>query len=372
MIDPELFAAALSRHGMEFYVGVPDSLLKDFCAYVDDNSRAGHHVIAANEGNAIAMASGYNMATDRYAVVYMQNSGLGNAINPLTSIADREVYRIPMLLVVGWRGEPGVKDEPQHVKQGRITAQQLELLDIPYRLVDGGSDPTELADWSQKQLEATSAPVALLVKDKTFSAYRSRRKPTTDYTLVRETALSEILDLAGDAAVVSTTGKTSRELFELRVTRGESPRDFLTVGGMGHTASIALGVALGRPDKRIVCIDGDGSALMHFGALPVIGSLQPGNLVHVVLNNAAHESVGGQPTVADRIDLHAIASASGYNAYALARTPEEIKAAWRRLEAAPGPVLLEVKIALGSRRDLGRPTSTPQENKRMFMEWIRQ
>ena len=371
MIDPELFVNALARHGMDFYTGVPDSLLKDFCAYVDDHSQPGHHVIAANEGNAVAMASGYNMATDKYAVVYMQNSGLGNAINPLTSIADREVYRIPMVLVVGWRGEPDVKDEPQHIKQGRITPGQLELLDIPYRVVDAGTDPAGLADWTRGQLDETSAPVALLVKSGTFSAYRSLRKAVTDYTMIREAALAELLELAGDAAIVSTTGKTSREVFELRVARKESPRDFLTVGGMGHTASIALGLALGRPEKRIVCLDGDGSALMHLGALPVIGSLKPRNLIHVLLNNAAHESVGGQPTVADRIDLRAIALASGYSDYALARTHEELAAAWHRLAAVPGPVMLEVRIAVGSREDLGRPSSTPHENKRMFMEWMK-
>lgn len=371
MIEPELLVSALSRHGIDFYTGVPDSLLKDFCAYVDDNSQPGHHVIAANEGNAVAVASGYNMATGRYAVVYMQNSGLGNAINPLTSIADSEVYRIPMLLVVGWRGEPDVKDEPQHVKQGRITPGQLELLDIPCRVVDAGSDPAELADWSREQLDKTSAPVALLVKSGAFSAYRSRYQPATDFTMIREAALDQLLDLAGDAAIVSTTGKTSREVFELRAARNESPRDFLTVGGMGHTASIALGLALGRPGRRIVCIDGDGSALMHLGALPVIGSLKPGNLIHVLLNNAAHESVGGQPTVADRIDLKAIALGSGYSDYALARTPAELTAGWQRLEEVLGPVMLEVQIAVGARDDLGRPTSSPRENKRVFMEWIK-
>lgn len=370
MIDPGQFVEALAHQGMDFYTGVPDSLLKEFCAYVDDHGETGRHVISANEGNAVALASGYHMATGRAAVVYLQNSGLGNTVNPLASIADQAVYRIPMLLVVGWRGEPGVPDEPQHVKQGRVTRAQLELLDIPYRIVDAASDPAELARWSRGTLDLTDAPAALLVRAGTFSAYKARERPATEFTMRREAALGELLELAGDAAIVSTTGKTSREVFELRVARKERQRDFLTVGGMGHTASIALGVAMGQPKKQVVCIDGDGSLLMHMGALPIIGSLKPANLVHVLLNNAAHESVGGQPTVADRIDFRAIALASGYTAYASARTLGEIRTAWRELAGEAGPVLLEVRIAPGSRSDLGRPTSTPWENKRMFMEWL--
>lgn len=370
MINPKEFVDALAEQGIDFYAGVPDSLLKDFCAYVDDHGKPGQHVITANEGNAVAMASGYHMATGKSAVVYLQNSGLGNTINPLTSIADKEVYQTPMLLVVGWRGEPGIKDEPQHVKQGRITPEQLELLEIPYRVVTADSPPLELARWSRDALDETGAPVALLIKNGAFAGYKSQRRPATDATLLREAALDVLLTLAGDASIVSTTGKTSREVFELRVAREEKQRDFLTVGGMGHTASIALGAAMGQPDKPVVCIDGDGSVLMHLGAMPIIGSLQPANFTHVLLNNAAHESVGGQPTVADRIDFRAIALACGYNAYAVASTPEEIKTAWKQLADEPGPVMLEVRITTGSRSDLGRPTSTPRENKQAFIEWL--
>ena len=371
MIDPKAFVDALAEQDIDFYAGVPDSLLKDFCAYVDDHAKPSQYVITANEGNAVAMASGYHMATGKSSVVYLQNSGLGNTINPLTSIADKEVYQTPMLLVVGWRGEPGVKDEPQHIKQGRITPEQLDLLEIPYQMVAADSVPWELARWSREKLDETGAPLALLVKKGAFASYKSQRKPATDATLKREAALDLLLALAGDAAIVSTTGKTSREVFELRVARGEQQRDFLTVGGMGHTASIALGAAIGQPEKRMVCIDGDGSALMHLGALPIIGSLKPANFTHVLLNNAAHESVGGQPTVADRTDFRAIALASGYNAYAVASTPEELKAAWNQLVNEPGPVMLEVRITTGSRSDLGRPTSTPRENKQAFMDWLR-
>jgi phosphonopyruvate decarboxylase len=370
MIEPTQFVSCLAAVGIDFYVGVPDSLLKDFCAYVDDHGKPGQHVITANEGNAVAMASGFHMATGKSAVVYLQNSGLGNTINPLTSIADKEVYQIPMLLVVGWRAEPGVKDEPQHIKQGRITSEQLELLEIPYRVVDADTDAQALAAWSREELDRTGAPVALLVKKGAFASYKSQRKPTMDASLNREAALDALLELAGDASIISTTGKTSREVFELRVARNEKQRDFLTVGGMGHTASIALGAAIGKPDKPVVCIDGDGSVLMHLGALPIIGSLKPANFTHVLLNNAAHESVGGQPTVGDRTDFRAITLASGYNAYAVASTMEELKEAWLQLGTKRGPVLLEVRITTGSREDLGRPTSTPIENKHAFMEWM--
>lgn len=372
MMDPKEFVDALAEQGIEFYAGVPDSLLAGFCAYVEDHAKAQQHVITANEGNAVAMASGYYMATGKSAVVYLQNSGLGNTINPLTSLADKEVYGIPMLLVVGWRGALGVEDEPQHIKQGRITSEQMELLDIPYEVVSSESDPRELANWSRKQLDETGAPVGLLVKKGAFAAYKSQRKSKTNATLLREDVLDLVLTLAADASIVATTGKTSREVFERRVAREELQRDFLTVGGMGHTASIALGVSIGQPGKPVVCIDGDGSALMHLGALPIIGSLKPANLTHVLLNNAAHESVGGQPTVADQTDFGAIALASGYTAYAAASNPDEIETAWRDLADEPGPVMLEVRITTGSRSDLGRPTSKPYENKEAFMDWLSQ
>lgn len=370
MIDPKIFVDALAEKNIDFFVGVPDSLLKEFCAYVGDYGKLGQHVIAANEGNAVAMAAGYHMATKKSAVVYLQNSGLGNTINPLTSLADKEVYQIPMLLAVGWRAEPGVQDEPQHVKQGRITPEQLELLEIPYQIVTTNSDPFELASWSRDMLDETGAPVALLFRKATFSSYENQPSRSHEATLKREDALDMLLSLAGDASIVSTTGKTSREVFELRRARGEKQRDFLTVGGMGHTASIALGVALGRPDKSVVCIDGDGSVLMHMGALPIVGSLRPANFIHVLLNNAAHESVGAQPTVGDRVDFKAIALASGYSAYEVASTLEELRAGWERLSGQPGPVMLEVRITIGSRSDLGRPTTTPIENKQAFINWL--
>lgn len=372
MISPKNLVECLATQGMDYYAGVPDSLLKDFCAYIDDYGAKYKHTITANEGNAIAMAAGYYMATAQYPIVYLQNSGLGNIINPITSVADKEVYSIPMLLIVGWRGEPNIKDEPQHIKQGRITPKQLELLDIPYKIVDKNSNSDEIVAWAKRTMDETSAPVALLIKKGVFESYKSERKPTISATLDRENVLNKLLSLIGDACVVSTTGKTSREVFELRQQRKEKQRDFLTVGGMGHTLSIALGVAMGKPSKKVVCIDGDGSILMHLGALPIVGSIAPNNLTHILLNNAAHESVGGQPTVADKTDFAAIALASGYKAYKSASTLKELTVAWNELKDQQGPVMLEVIITTGSRDNLGRPTNTPTENKQAFMNWVAQ
>jgi len=372
VIAPAMFFDALKSRGVGLFAGVPDSLLASFCAYLEDHATRAEHVITANEGNAVALVAGYHLATGKIGAVYLQNSGLGNTINPLTSLVDPEVYRVPLVLIIGWRGEPGVKDEPQHVKQGRITPGQLDLLEIPYWILEAESDLNAVVTAAFDSLARRNAPVALLVRKDTFAKYKSRRGSTGVWPMRREDALRQLLDLASPQdLVVSTTGKTSREVYELRVQSGVPQRDFLTVGGMGHTASIALGVALGNAGKRVICLDGDGSVLMHMGALPIIGDIRPTNLVHVVLNNAAHESVGGQPTVAGTLDLSAIATACGYRAYRLAADSEALARAWSELVGQPGPAMLEVRVGIGSRDDLGRPTSTPEENKRAFIEAAR-
>lgn len=369
MLSPAIFYQALLKRGIDFFAGVPDSLLKNFCAYIDDHGPASKHVITANEGNAVALASGYHLATGKTGAVYMQNSGLGNCVNPLASLADREVYNIPLLLIIGWRGEPGIKDEPQHIKQGRITTGQLDLLEIPYQILDSQSDLDKTIAKLITAENMAKGPVALLIRKKTFSEYKRSKKCPYDYTLKREEALRSILSQScPDDLIVSTTGKTSRELFELRKSRNEKQCDFLTVGSMGHTSSIAFGVALGRPNRRVVCIDGDGSFIMHMGSLPIIGSLQPENLVHVLLNNSAHESVGGQETVAGAMDISKIALACGYNEYLQAGSTKELEECWKKINTMKGPVLLEVNVCLGSRDDLGRPDSTPLQNKQSFME----
>jgi phosphonopyruvate decarboxylase len=354
-----------------FYAGVPDSLLANFCAYVDDQGGKDRHLITANEGNAVAVAMGYHMATGKVAAVYMQNSGLGNSVNPLTSLADADVYRVPMLLIIGWRGEPGVKDEPQHIKQGRVTLEQLNVLEIPYWVMDANSDINNILDAAFANMRVRNAPVALVVRKDTFANFKAVKNSTEESTMVREAALEVLLQLSGsEDLIVATTGKTSREVFEMRVKHGQKQRDFLTVGGMGHTASIALGVAIGQPGRRVICLDGDGSLLMHLGSMPVIAGYKPNRFIHVLLNNGSHESVGGQATAANHVNFKLLADAVGYVGYGIANDVNSLRQAWEDLTLKQGPVLLEVKIKNGSRADLGRPKTTAEQNKHAFMDAI--
>ncbi len=362
-----------TRHSLTFFTGVPDSLLKDFCAYITDNTSADQHIIAANEGNAIALAAGYHLATGNIGVVYMQNSGLGNCINPLTSLTDPDVYSIPLLMIIGWRAEPGVKDEPQHQKMGKVMQDVLHSIAIPYSIL-----PSSIIEAEKCLKEAVAymkknkAPYAIIVKANTFESYKLQKKKQTSFPLNRELALRSIIPLLDEKdIVVSTTGKTSRELFELReeLCQGHE-KDFLTVGCMGHASSIALGISLQKPERSIYCIDGDGAAIMHMGALATIGKLQPANFKHIIINNFAHDSVGGQPTAADILDIPALARASGYKAAFSAETEEEVTSGFKKIKERSGPALLEIKCNKGVRENLGRPTRTPLENKWDFMAFV--
>jgi phosphonopyruvate decarboxylase len=361
--------SVIREQGLRFFVGVPDSLLKDFCAYVTDHAPKGDHVIAANEGNAVALAMGHFLGTGEPGLVYMQNSGTGNAVNPLLSLADPEVYSIPMLLVIGWRGEPGVKDEPQHVKQGRRMIELLDAMEVPWFLLppSPGEARSTIVEAGQV-MHQRMGPVAILVRAGTFQPYELAHDVVTDFPMNREDAVKCIAgQLAEKDIVVATTGKTSRELYEYRVAQGSSGNDFLTVGGMGHTSSIAMGIARVQPDRLVVCLDGDGSVIMHMGALGVIANAGPANLLHVVINNGAHDSVGGQPTVGYDIDIPGIAIACGYREGISVSKPQELEEQIVRLREHPGPVLLEVKVNKGARPDLGRPKSTPLENRDALM-----
>jgi phosphonopyruvate decarboxylase len=367
----ELFDA-LASNEIDFYAGVPDSLLGDFCAYIEDFSLPKHHVITANEGNAIALAAGYYLSSGKVGVAYMQNSGLGNAINPLASLTDAEVYGIPVILMIGWRGEPDVSDEPQHIKQGRITPGLLELLDIPYWVIQPDSNIKEIISELLLKVSVTNAPVALLVKKDAFLKYSSQRKKIARSSLMREEALEKFLELVDrNDLVIATTGKTAREIYEIRGKKGEPQDDFLCVGSMGHASSLALGVSIANPQKRVVCFDGDGALLMHLGALPVIGSMGQNLFLHIVLNNYSHESVGGQPTVSTNMDFERLAEACGYSSYLSATSIEEIEEQWGRLTWDKGPILFEVKIDIGSRKNLGRPSATPRQAKELFINKAR-
>lgn len=370
MIAPEAFYSNLKESGVRFFCGVPDSLLKDFCAFIEQNTTKKEHLITANEGASVALAAGHHFATGEVPLVYMQNSGLGNTVNPLVSLASKEVYQVPMILLIGWRGEPEVKDEPQHQKQGEITPGLLECMDISYKILDQDSDATELSKWAVQAATKQSAPVALLVKKNTFSSYKLQKRETKA-SISREQALSKVLDLLDSRdIVVSTTGKTSRELYELRESRDEAQQDFLTVGSMGHSSSIALGVALQKPKRRVVCLDGDGSVLMHMGPLALVGSLAPQNFIHILLNNHAHESVGGQATVADKIDFKKVSEGLGYKHYQYAESLEQISESFKKIKELKGPIFFEIFIATGSRSDLGRPKSSPKQNKESFMKHV--
>ena len=375
MIRPEFFIEALRQKGIDCFAGVPDSLLKNICAYITDHFDASHNIIAANEGAAVGFAAGHYLATGQPACVYMQNSGEGNIINPLASLTDREVYNIPVLLLIGWRGRPGVHDEPQHVKQGKVTTGLLNVMGVNYEVLSKEEDK------AAKQIEKAASALrnnevfALVIEKDTFDEYKLQNVNVNDLTMTREEAIQTVASaLSSKDVIVSTTGMISRELFEARTAWGQGhERDFLTVGSMGHASQIALGIALEKTDRRVWCFDGDGATIMHMGSMAIVASKKPANYIHVVFNNGAHDSVGGQPTVGLAIDLPAVAKALGYYAAFSVSTIQELKSQLSILNSqfSEGPVLIEVKVKKGNRKDLGRPTTTPIENRDALMQFLK-
>ena len=375
MISPKNFYQWLNELQVDFFSGVPDSLLKDICAYITENTPKDRNIIAANEGNAVALAAGYHMATNKIPMVYMQNSGLGNAVNPLLSLADKKVYSIPVLLLMGWRGEPGVKDEPQHITQGEVMLDMLKAMNIRYKILSDNEQEGEMqVKQAISELRKTSEPYAIIVKKGTFSKYLTAEADKDELLPSREEVIQYIANtLSSEDVVVSTTGKTSRELFECRSSLGQPHHtDFLTVGSMGHSNQIALAIALSKPSKRVFCLDGDGALLMHMGSMAIIGSLAPSNFIHIVINNGAHESVGGQPTVSFNIDIPKIAIANGYKQAIQVRSIAELNDALSNVSQQSCPMLIEVKVRVGSRSNLGRPTVNPIDNKWAFMKNLEQ
>ena len=364
MIDTKSFYDLLIKHDMDFFAGVPDSLLANLCACIKENAPQKNNIITANEGNAIAMCAGYHMATNKCGVVYMQNSGQGNAVNPLLSLADEEVYSIPMLLLIGWRGEPGKHDEPQHIKQGKLTIPLLETMEIKYDILKDTNQITSAFEY----MKQTNKPFAFIVKKGIFAPYK-KEKIIYKYDFTREKAIQIIISLINDEdIVVSTTGMISRELYE---NRGTHEKDFLTVGSMGHASSIALGIAINKPNRKVICFDGDGAFLMHMGAIPVIASLKQDNIKHIIFNNEAHDSVGAQPTVSENIDIKQIAISSGYNKAFSVSNEQDIKDIWKYFYSENGTNLLEIKVNCGARDNLSRPKESPKDNRDLFMKFIR-
>ena len=368
MIEPKAFIEALAQGGVDFFAGVPDSLLKNLCAYITDSVSREKNIIAANEGNAVGLAAGYHLATGKIGCVYMQNSGEGNIVNPLLSLVDEDVYHIPMLLVIGWRGEPGVHDEPQHKKQGKVTLSLLETMGIEYAVLDENWE--NQVEKALQIIQNRNGIYALIVRKGTFEDYVLQNQTISSLPLSREEAIKIVVDkLSEDDIVVSTTGMISRELFEYREAKQQGHgADFLTVGSMGHASQIALGIALQKPDRHVIVFDGDGALLMHMGGIAIIGDYCPKNLVHIVFNNGAHDSVGGQPTVGLSIDLPKIAEAVGYKTVLKASDETELRAALNQLDGCEKTALLEICVRKGNRKDLGRPTTTPIQNKEAFMQ----
>ena len=370
MISPQYFVEALAQAGIDFFAGVPDSLLKNICAYLTDNSPKEKNIIAANEGAAIGLAAGHYLASGQIPVVYMQNSGLGNTVNPLMSLTDEDVYNIPVLLLVGWRGEPGKHDEPQHVKQGKVTIPLLDAMGIQNTVM-----ATEEAGLAQQLKEAiaymrtTKRAFAFVIQKGTFDEYKLLSVAASNLSMSREEAIQAVAgSIEPNAIIVSTTGMISRELFEYRANNNMGhERDFLTVGSMGHASQIALGISLEQPERPVYCFDGDGATIMHMGSLGIVGDMQPKNYTHVVFNNGAHDSVGGQPTVGLEINLPQIGAAMGYKTVLNATNESELNAALSQLDDCVKPALLQICVRKGNRKDLGRPTTTPQENKNALM-----
>lgn len=373
MISCEFFYRCLVDNNVDFFVGVPDSILKYFCAYLQDNADPEHNITAANEGGAVAIACGHYLATKKPGLVYMQNSGQGNAVNPLVSLADPDIYGIPLVLLIGWRGQPGKKDEPQHIKQGKITLSLLETLGIPYRILpQSESEAAVCISDIVRTAVGIGAPAALIVQTEVFEPYSLKKNDGDNLRMSREDAVKVIADNTGASdIIVSTTGKTSRELYEYRERLGSKHgQDFLSVGSMGHCSQIALGIALAKPSRQVFCLDGDGAVIMHMGSLAIIGSLQVSNFKHIIINNGSHDSVGGQPTAGLSASFAGIAANCGYQLCMSVDNAVELAEKVQVLRDAKGPALLEIKVRKGARKDLGRPKTAPKENKISFMEFI--
>ena len=372
MIRSQDFVDWLAALGVDFFAGVPDSLLKPVCFYLADHA-GDKHVVAANEGGAVAVTCGYHLATGKVPLVYLQNSGQGNTINPLLSLADRDVYSIPLLLLIGWRGEPGTKDEPQHVKQGKVTVRLLEAMDIPHRVLPPEPEAARRGvDELVAIATAESRPVALLVRKDTFEPYKPIGQAAADFEMTREQAIEAVVSALDETdAIISTTGKISRELYKFRDRMGQGhQREFLTVGSMGHASQIAMGIALAKPERQVFCLDGDGAMLMHMGGAAIVGAAGVANFKHVILNNGVHDSVGGMTTAGLQVSFTEIVKACSYTEAWRVERRDDLAEKVAQLRSARGPAMLEIMVQQGARADLGRPKTSPIENKTVFTKFL--
>lgn len=379
MIPSAAFIEHLRGLDYSHYAGVPCSYLKPFINYVIGDPSLGY-IGAASEGEAVGISLGAYLA-GRKTVTMCQNSGLGNMVNPLTSL--NYPFRIPTLLITTWRGEPGHPDEPQHVLMGQITHRLLETLQIPWRPF-----PTEESQIAPVMAEAEASmrerqlPFALVMSENSVAEHdlkspsqaqrlvphvSSQLRLESKARMIRTEALQAVLEsLTGREAILATTGKTGRELFTL----ADRPNHLYVVGGMGTASAIGFGVARALPRQPVVVIDGDGAALMKLGALATIGYYQPANLLHIVLDNESHDSTGGQHTASSVVRFAEMAAAANYRRAAAADDPGEVRALVKAMSQLPGPSLLHIKIRPGSPKNLGRPTVKPHEVKERFMQFL--
>lgn len=373
MVNQQSLFEALDRLGVKFFTGVPDSLLNDFCLYMTNNIPDSRHVMAANEGNAIGIAAGSYMATGNIPLVYMQNSGIGNATNPLLSLTHNCVYGIPMILVIGWRGDPSINDHAQHKKQGELTPVLMKDMDIPYEILDNDDTVIEKFTWAVTKAKEISSPVALIAKKAILTQKEKKQQYPESILMNREEAISAVIDVFGeDAIYLGTTGRATREVHEQLKMHGIGEgHEWQNVGSMGHVSSVGLGLALACPDKKIVVFDGDAAAVMHMGALATNCRYKASNLIHIVLNNGVNESVGGQQSAGQLIDLTGVAKSCGYrNIGHAVENKEELQQVMRTLPGDDMPAFVDVHVRQGIRPDMPKLNIDHKAQKEALMKYI--
>lgn len=371
MVNQQFLFDSLREMGVDFFTGVPDSLLNNFCLYLTENLPASQHVMAANEGNAIGIAAGHYLATGHIPVVYMQNSGIGNATNPLLSLSHDSVYGIPMVLVIGWRGDPAVGDHAQHRKQGELTPVLMKDMDIPYQILDADETVVEKFAWAVAKAREISSPVALIAKKAILTEKVKKQDYPASELMNREEAISAVLDIIGpDAIYLATTGRATRELHENLKVRGwaDAGKEFLNVGAMGHLSSVGLGIALAKPDKKVIVFDGDAAAVMHMGSLATNCRYPASNLIHLVLNNGVNESVGGQKSSGQVVNLTGIAAACGYQNPGKALSTKEEIAAFLEEPQNGTPRFIDLYVRQGIRSDMPKLAIDHKLQKTQLME----
>tara|TARA_B100000427_G_scaffold214128_1_gene178608 strand:+ start:4295 stop:5416 length:1122 start_codon:yes stop_codon:yes gene_type:complete len=368
MINAKIFIEELKKLDINFFCGVPDSLMSEFSKSLHFDFSDENHIISTNEGSALGACMGYNLATQKVPLIYMQNSGFGNFINPYTSLLHKDVYNIPFVLLIGWRGEPGIPDEPQHKFQGKITLQLLDLLEIKYFIIDKDSTINEITDCLKVSI-ADHKPLALVVKRGAFEKDK-RTFTNEDSSPLRKDAISKILNkFSNDTIFVSTTGKLSRELYELRKESNLNCDDLYVVGGMGHASAISHGILQNINKNKVVCLDGDGAVLMHMGNLGILGNSESKNFIHIVFNNSSHESVGGQPNIYKNLDSEKLFESLGYKEVLIFENLDALDKI--DLEGIVGPALVEIKVQNTSDKNLLRPEKSPEENKEIFIDKLK-